>query len=115
MQLIWISGSTSSMKQIRITRRTVIKIALLSFSVFILIGMSIHFFGFRVAIRFNPEMAKEMGGVISRKEMDDLEVIYQQKILDIQTQLPMIENKILALKNLKDQFAELSIPTTPNN
>jgi hypothetical protein len=56
-----------------------------------------------------------MGGVISRKEMDDLEVIYQQKIQDIQTQLPMIENKILALKNLKDQFAELSIPTTPNN
>ena len=53
MQLIWISGSTSSMKQIKITRKTVIKIALLSFSVFILIGMSIHFFGFRVAIRFN--------------------------------------------------------------
>jgi hypothetical protein len=115
MQLIWISGSTSSMKQIRITRKTVIKIALLSFSVFILIGMSIHFFGFRVAIRFNPEMAKEMGGVISRKEMDDLEVIYRQKIQDIQTQLPMIENKILALKDLKDQFAELSIPTTPKN
>ena len=62
MQLIWISGSTSSMKQIKITRKTVIKIALLSFSVFILIGMSIHFFGFRVAIRFNPEMAKQMGG-----------------------------------------------------
>jgi hypothetical protein len=68
-----------------------------------------------VAIRFNPEMAKEMGGVISRKEMDDLEVIYQQKIQDIQTQLPMIESKILTLKNLKDQFAELSIPTTPKN
>lgn len=115
MQLIWISGSTSSMKQIRITRKTVIKIALLSFGVFILIGMSIHFFGYRVAIRFNPEMAKEMGGVISRKEMDDLEIIYQQKIQDIQSKLPMIESKILTLKNLKDQFAELSIPATPKN
>jgi prefoldin subunit 5 len=56
-------------------------------------------------------MAKEMGGVISRKEMDELEVIYQQKIQTIQAQLPIIESKIASLKTLKDQFSELSTPT----
>ena len=99
------------MKQIKITGKTVIKIAVLCFSVFILIGIGIHFFGFRVAIRLNSDMAKEMGGVISRKEMDELEVIYQQKIQTIQAQLPVIESKIASLKNLKDQFSELSTPT----
>jgi len=111
MQLIWISGSTSSMKQIKITGKTVIKIAFLSFSVFVLIGIGIHFFGYRVAIRFNPEMAKELGGVISRKEMDELEVNYQNKIQTIKAQLPIIENKIATLRSLKDQLTELSTPS----
>jgi hypothetical protein len=112
MQLIWISGSTSTMKQIKITGRTVIKIALLSFSVFILFGIGIHFLGFRVAIRFSPEMTKEMGGVITRKEMDEVEAHYRENLLLLQQQVPLIESKIDSLKNLKDQFSELSTPTT---
>ena len=112
MQLIWISGSTSTMKQVKITGRTVIKIALLSFSVFILFGIGIHFLGFRVAIRFSPEMTKEMGGVITRKEMEEIEVVYREKLQTLQRQVPLIENKIVSLQNLKEQFSELSTPTT---
>ena len=111
MQLIWISGSTSTMKQIKITGRTMIKLAILSFSVFILIGIGIHFLGFRVAIRFSPEMTKEMGGVITRKELDEIEASYREKLQTLQRQLPVIESKINALNTLKDQFSELATPT----
>ena len=112
MQLIWISGSTSTMKQIKVTGRTVIKIAFLSFSAFILFGIGIHFLGFRVAIRFSPEMTKEMGGVITRKEMDEIEAHYRENLQALQKQLPHIESKINSLKELKEQFSELSTPTT---
>ena len=115
MQLIWISGSSSTMKQIKITGRTMIKIALLSFSAFILFGIGIHFLGFRVAIRFSPEMTKEMGGVITRKEMDEVEAHYRENLQLLQQQVPLIESKIDSLKNLKDQFSELSTPTTTKN
>ena len=111
MQLIWISGSTSTMKQIKITGRTMIKLAILSFSVFILIGIGIHFLGFRVAIRFSPEMTKEMGGVITRKELDEIEATYRDKLQTLQRQLPLIESKIGSLSKLKDQFSELATPT----
>ena len=111
MQLIWISGSTSTMKQIKITGRTMIKLAILSFSVFILIGIGIHFLGFRVAIRFSPEMTKEMGGVITRKELDEIESTYREKLQTLQRQLPLIESKISSLSKLKDQFSELATPT----
>ncbi len=103
MQLIWISGSTSTMKQIKITGRTVIKIAFLSFSAFILFGIGIHFLGFRVAIRFSPEMTKEM---------DEIEAHYRENLQALQKQLPHIESKINSLKELKEQFSELSTPTT---
>ena len=111
MQLIWISGSTSTMRQIKITSRTVIKLAILSFSTFILIGIGIHFLGFRVAIRFSPEMTKEMGGVITRKELDEIETAYRDKLQSLQRQLPVIESRIHALNSLKEQFSELATPT----
>lgn len=112
MQLIWISGSTSTMKQIKITGKTLIKITFLSISIFLIIGIGIHFLGFRVAIRFSPEMTKEMGGVVTRKEMDEIEAHYRQNLQALQKQVPLIENKVGELKNLKDQFSELSTPTT---
>lgn len=112
MQLIWISGSTSTMKQIKITGRTLIKIAFLSISAFLIFGIGIHFLGFRVAIRFSPEMTKEMGGVITRKEMEEIEVHYRENLEALQKQIPLIESKIGELTNLKDQFSELSTPTT---
>ena len=111
MQLIWISGSTSTMKQIKITGKTVIKLAITAFSIFILIGIGIHFLGFRVAIRFSPEMTKEMGGVITRQELDEIEAIYREKLQTLQRQLPIIESKISALNVLKDQFSDLATPT----
>jgi hypothetical protein len=115
MQLIWISGSTSTMKQIKITGSSVIKIALLSISLFILVGIGIHFLGFRIAIRFSPEMTKEMGGVITRKELDEIESIYRQKLQTLQQQLPVIESKIVTLSTLKDQFSELATPNLSRN
>jgi demethoxyubiquinone hydroxylase (CLK1/Coq7/Cat5 family) len=88
------------MKQIKITGRTVIKIAFLSFSAFILFGIGIHFLGFRVAIRFSPEMTKE------------IEAHYRENLQALQKQLPHIESKINSLKELKEQFSELSTPST---
>lgn len=103
------------MKQIKITGRTVIKLAILSFSVFIVIGMGVHFLGFRVAIRFSPEMTKEMGGVITRKEFDEIEATYREKLQILERQLPAIESKISALNTVKDQFSDLATPTPIKN
>ena len=88
------------------------KIAFLSVSAFLIFGIGIHFLGFRVAIRFSPEMTKEMGGVITRKEMEEIEVLYRENLQALQKQIPQIESKISSLTNLKDQFSELSTPTT---
>jgi prefoldin subunit 5 len=57
-------------------------------------------------------MTKEMGGVITRKEMDEVEAHYRENLQALQKQIPQIESKINSLKELKDQFSELSTPTT---
>jgi len=56
-------------------------------------------------------MTKEMGGVITRKELDEIEATYREKLQTLQRQLPLIESKISSLSKLKDQFSELATPT----
>jgi hypothetical protein len=56
-------------------------------------------------------MTKEMGGVITRTELDEIEVNYRDKLQTLQRQLPVIESKISTLNVLKDQFSELATPT----
>jgi hypothetical protein len=73
MQLIWISGSTAQVKKINITARTLIKAAAVVSFILILLGIGIHSLGFRVAIQYSPELAREIGGVITTQEKDAIE------------------------------------------
>jgi hypothetical protein len=115
MQIIWVSGTTSKMKQIKITGSSVIKLAALSISTFILIGIGVHFLGFRVAIHFSPEITKQMGGVITRKELDEIEITYQEKLAELEKQAPLVASQVSKLETLKDQFSELATHSTSKN
>jgi murein DD-endopeptidase MepM/ murein hydrolase activator NlpD len=110
MQLIWISGSTAQVKKINITARTLIKAAVVMSFTLILIGIGIHFLGFRVAIQYSPELARNMGGVITIQEKDAIETGYRERLHNLQGQLTQLSERILEIKILKDRFADLATP-----
>jgi len=68
MQLMWLSGPTGSVKTISITLRTVL--AGISVAVFTLLlsGFLLHFVGFKIAVEYNPALARSMGGVTTEAE-----------------------------------------------
>lgn len=110
MQLIWISGSTAQVKKINITARTLIKAAAVVSFVLVLIGIGIHFLGFRVAIQYSPELARNMGGVITVQEKDAIETSYRTRLHELQNQLTQLTERIVEMKALKDRFADLATP-----
>jgi murein DD-endopeptidase MepM/ murein hydrolase activator NlpD len=110
MQLIWISGSTDKVKKINITARTLIKAAAVVSFVLVLIGIGIHFLGFRVAIQYSPELARNMGGVITVQEKDAIETSYRARLHELQNQLTQLTERIVEMKALKDRFADLATP-----
>jgi murein DD-endopeptidase MepM/ murein hydrolase activator NlpD len=110
MQLIWISGSTAQVKKINITRRNLIKAAVSISCILILLGIGIHFLGFRVAIQFSPELARGMGGVITVQEKDAIESSYRDRLNELQIQLTQLTERIVEMKALKDRFADLATP-----
>lgn len=111
MQLIWISGSTSQVKKFNITSRSLTKLALSLSCVFVLIGVGIHAMGFRVAIQYSPELARNMGGVITVQEKDEIESGYRHRLNELQKQVFQLSDRILEIKTLKDRFADLATPS----
>jgi hypothetical protein len=64
MQIIWISGATSHYRKFNITKTQLTRFAAALGFLFIMIGSAIYFMGFRVAIKIDPGMARDMGGVV---------------------------------------------------
>ena len=111
MQIIWIPGSTSKIKRINITSKGITKVLVISCLLFILIGGCIHFLGFRFAVQFKPDLAREIAGVITLQEKDAIESGYRTRLEQLQHQLSQASDQINKLQSLKDRFTELATPT----
>lgn len=110
MQIIWISGSTSQIKRLNITGRGLAKVIAVSCLVFILLGAAIHFLGFRVAVQFKPDLARELGGVITLHEKDEIESAYRVRLEALQNHLTQVTDQINKLQSIKDRFTNLVTP-----
>ena len=115
MQIIWISGSTSQIKRVNITGRGLAKVIAVSCFVFVLLGAGIHFLGFRVAVQFKPDLAREMGGVITIHEKDEIESAYRMRLEILQDRLTQVTDQINKLQTIKDRFTNLVTPTPVKN
>ncbi|MGV0981798.1 MAG: M23 family metallopeptidase [Polynucleobacter sp.] len=110
MQLIWISGSTSHIRRINITKTGLIKLSAVVCFVCVLIGAGLHFLGFRIAVQVRPDLAREMGGVITQQEKEEIENAYRTRLEAMQAQLTRVGDQISKLQTLKDRFTELATP-----
>ena len=115
MQLIWIPGSTSSVKKIAISKRDLIKFGSLASLACILIGVGVHFLGFRIAIQYSPELARDMGGVITVQEKEAIESSYREHLQELRSELSHLSERITEIKTLKDRFASLATPSAVRN
>lgn len=63
MQLMWLSGPTGQVKSISITARNIL-IAAGAVAVSLLVfGFVLNMIGLRVAVEYNPDLARSLGGV----------------------------------------------------
>lgn len=110
MQIIWISGATSHCRKFNITKTQLTRFAFALGLLFIMLGSAIYFMGFRVAIRFDPGMARDMGGVITSEELYHIEDEYRGKLGNLQSNLKAMDQKIDTLSKINEQYAALVTP-----
>ncbi|QWD10244.1 M23 family metallopeptidase [Polynucleobacter paneuropaeus] len=110
MQIIWISGATSHCRKFNITKTQLTRFAAALGILFIMLGSAVYFLGFRVAIKFDPGMARDMGGVITSEELYHREDEYREKLAKLQGNLKAMDQKIDALSKINEQYAALATP-----
>lgn len=110
MQIIWISGATSHYRKFNVTKTQLTRFAVALSLLFIMIGSAVYFLGFRVAIKFDPDMARGMGGVITAEELYHLEDEYRERLAKLQITLKSMDQKIETLSKINEQYAALATP-----
>lgn len=104
MQLIWVSGPTTRVVTLSITRHKVLA-ALLSIAVlFLLLGSLFQFMGFRLAMDLSPSLALKWGGVASLQEQQRMESLYQEQLERLQGQLASAVNKLQEIDQARQTF-----------
>jgi len=112
MQLFWVSGSTGAIKQINITKESLVRLGAIVSLTFCALGILIFYTGISIAFEVNPEFAKEVTGVVTPEERQRLDKIYRQEIESYQEQLQQASITFNELKAAKDRFLAISTPST---
>ena len=111
MQLMWVSGPTASVRTISITARKVLVGACLSAFFLVLLGVLLHFIGFRIAIEVSPSLARSLGGVTTEAEQQKVEANYRERLDKLRQSINMTMQEIRQLEALKNRFMDIATPS----
>ena len=120
MQLMWLSGPTGRVKSISVTARNILIAAGVLASALVLMGFALNWVGLRIAVEYNPDLARSLGGVTTEAEQQRMEAVYRQNLLQLQASLSQTVQDVKKLETLKNRFMTLATPVSlkdqaPNN
>jgi murein DD-endopeptidase MepM/ murein hydrolase activator NlpD len=111
MQLMWLSGPTGKVKTISITTRTVLTAAVVAGLFLITSGFLLHFVGFKIAVEYNPDLARSIGGVTTEAEQRRMESVYRDHLSQLRESMQTTVNEIRQLETMKNRFMEMATPS----
>jgi len=111
MQLMWLSGPTGNVKTISITTRTVFTAAVVVGLFLITSGFLLHFVGFKIAVEYNPDLARSIGGVTTEAEQRRMESVYRDHLSQLRESMQTTVNEIRQLETMKNRFMEMATPS----
>jgi murein DD-endopeptidase MepM/ murein hydrolase activator NlpD len=76
----------------------------------VLIGFVLNWVGLRIAVEYNPDLARRLGGVTTEAEQQRMEAVYRQDLLQLQSSLNQTVQDVKKLESLKNRFMALATP-----
>jgi murein DD-endopeptidase MepM/ murein hydrolase activator NlpD len=111
MQLMWLSGPTGNVRTISITTRTVLMASVMVGLFLVASGFLLHFVGFKIAVEYNPDLARSIGGVTTEAEQKRMESVYRDHLAQLRESMQTTVNEIRQLETMKNRFMEMATPT----
>ena len=112
---MWLSGPTGQVKSVSVTARNILIAAGALAMALLLLGFVLNWVGLRVAVEYNPDLARSLGGVTTEAEQLRMEAVYRQNLRQLQTSLDQTVQDVKKLEVLKNRFMALATPAWPPN
>lgn len=113
MQLMWLSSPLGVMKTVTITRSRLIVLGAVAALALLVLGNVVHHVGFRLALEFRPELLRAMGGVMTRTDLERLDIEYRERLETLRSELQAMGQQVAELQALKDSYAQMMSPRLP--
>ena len=107
---MWLSGPTGQVKSISVTARNILLAAGALAVALVFIGFVLNWVGLRIAVEYNPDLARSLGGVTTEAEQQRMEAVYRQDLLQLQSSLNQTVQDVKKLESLKNRFMALATP-----
>ena len=110
MQLFWVSGSVGKIRRVNLTLKTLAIFSLLLATLLILLGVGLQYAGFRMAVEYNPQLARQLGNLHTAVEIENLNSFYRTRLSEVQAQLDSHSKKIVQLELANEKLIALATP-----
>lgn len=110
MQLFWVSGSVGKIKRVNLTFKTLAIFTLLLATFLILLGVGLQYAGFRMAVEYNPRLARQLGNLHTAVEIENLNSFYRTRLTEVQAELDANSKKIVQLELANEKLIVLATP-----
>jgi murein DD-endopeptidase MepM/ murein hydrolase activator NlpD len=111
MQIFWVSSAVGQIKSVNITFKKLIAIFCVLVVMLIFVGVALQFFGFRMAIEYDPTIARKLGNLHTAVEIDNLHTLYRLKLDQLNQDVEFNRQKLNELAQLNKKLSEIATPS----
>ncbi len=110
MQVFWVSGPVGSIRSINLSLKSVVLgLAVLAVSL-LATGSILQFLGFRLALEYDPQIARRLGNLHTALELDNLNAVYHARLGELEAEHQRLARQVTQLQEAKEQLAGLFPP-----
>lgn len=107
MQVFWVSGPVGKINSFNLSFRTVVlAVLVLTFSLLAL-GSAVQFFGFRLALEYDPQIARRLGNLHTAVEVETLNAVYHTRLSELEEEHRQFRNQVGELRKVQTKLVEM--------
>lgn len=107
MQVFWVSGPVGRIRSINLSFKTVvIGVATLVLGL-LMTGSVLQFLGFRMALEYDPQIARRLGNLHTALELESLNAVYHARLGELEAEHRKLIERVTELQSAHGRLTEL--------
>lgn len=112
MQIFWVSGAVGKIHSFNLSFKSVVLGFTLLTLLLLTTGSVLQFLGFRMALEYDPQIARQLGNLHTAVEIENLNAVYRARLADLEREQRTIMGKVKELEASNTRLNETLVPKT---